>query len=322
MRIGRISRLVFSGLGILVAPCPSVAETGRELEAKIQQWVLDLDAETYSIRTAAHQQLRHVGRAALPQLTAASKSESLEQRYRAHQIVVEFRRRELVGGFTTLDRQPDAEMDFDYGMWLIARILNHEADRDDIDRQLREMTDAVCRRLGKDVDPGRAPPREIVDTLIHVLKVDYKLRGNAEDYDNAANSSIELVLESGKGLPILLSHIAISVAQRMNVSLVGVPLAGRYMFKYDGASAPDGQPKDDIIIDPFGDWKILTPQQVKEIVPSFDATADLVASPRRETLQRMLRNLISDLEGANQLDKAIKANEYLRILQATAPVLP
>ena len=94
------------------------------------------------------------------------------------------------------------------------------------------------------------------------------------------------------------------------------------MFKYDGASAPDGQPKDDIIADPFGDWKILTPQQVKEIVPSFDATADLVASPRRETLQRMLRNLISDLEGANQLDKAVKANEYLRILQATAPVLP
>ncbi|MFP6648043.1 MAG: transglutaminase family protein, partial [Pirellulaceae bacterium] len=118
-------------------------------------------------------------------------------------------------------------------------------------------------------------------------------------------------LSKKKGLPILLSHIAVSVAERLKVPIVGIPLAGRYMIKYDGARAPAGSPADDIIIDPFGDWQILTQERVRELVPSFDPESDLMPSSRHEVISRMLRNLAADFEATGQQEKAAETMKLL-----------
>lgn len=323
----RIDRLVLGRLPLVrvVLGClvmfvawpvdPAHCDT-QKLKRRIEQLVADLDADQYSVRNTAHQKLRDIGDAALAQLAKATKSNSTELRYRARQIILEIRRRVLVTGFTELANQSEKEMDLDKGMWLIARIVNHQLSRAELDRKLDELVAAVQSRLGKGVDASSAPPRKVVEVMTHVLKVEYKFSGNVEDYDNPANSSIDRVIETKKGLPILLSHVAISVAQRMKVPLVGLQVPSRYMIKYNGEDAPDGQPKDDIIIDPYGGWEVLTPEQVKQIIPSFDPAEHLVPSQRRLALQRMLRNLISDFGSAELPAKAAEANEYLLILQS------
>ena len=322
MRTGRIDRLVPCRIALIivvvVVQTRTTAGNENELDQKLRQLVADLDSDQYSIRNRAQQQLRKIGGRAIPELAKVVHSKSPEQRYRARQIIFEIRRRALLEGFTALARQSEKEMDLDHGMWLIARILDHQSDRDRIERKLNEMVASVRHRLGKDVDASAAAPRKVVDAIIHVLKVDYGLIGNVEDYDNPENSSIERVLQSRKGLPILLSHAAISVAERMKIPLVGLPVPGRYMIKYNGSAAPKGQPKDDIIINPFGGWEILTPDQVKEIIPSFDPVRHLEPSSRRLALERMLRNLVSDFASARQPKKAAEANEYLLILQSVS----
>ena len=117
MRPGPSIRLVACGI-VLVATALAHDATGdeRQLEVRIQRWVVDLDADKYSVRSAAHQQLLHLGNRAIPQLALASRSKSAEKRYRAHQILIEIRRLSLRNGFTALARQAEGEMDIDYGM--------------------------------------------------------------------------------------------------------------------------------------------------------------------------------------------------------------
>ena len=43
-----------------------------------------------------------------------------------------------------------------------------------------------------------------------------------------------------KGLPILLSEIAVAVARRLELPVVGLGIPGRYMIKYEGRRAPAG----------------------------------------------------------------------------------
>ncbi len=140
--------------------------------------------------------------------------------------------------------------------------------------------------------------------LIVVLRDDFKLSGNVIDYNNPNNSSLQCVLDTRQGLPILISHVAVSVAQRLEVPIVGLSIPGRYMIKYDGSRTPLGHPSEDIIIDPFGNWRIVSPADIKNMIRFFDPERHLVPSSHRDSLTRMLRNLVPDLQGAGETEKA------------------
>ena len=86
------------------------------------------------------------------------------------------------------------------------------------------------------------------------------------------------------------------------------------MIKYDGSRAPEGHPRDDIIIAPFGDWQKLSAEEVDELVPGFDPESDLGPGSRREIVIRMLRNLASDYEAVGQADKATRTLKCLDLL--------
>ncbi len=290
-------------------------ETDRA--AQIAQLIAELDHDEFAVRRRAHAKLIDFGQIALPALIDAGKSGSAEQRFRIRQILRQIQRRTLHTEFAEIVNRPDDKIDLDRGMWLIARILNPRVRREDLDGQLDEMAQRVRERLGDDVDPATAEPRKVVETLLLVLKDDYQLAGNQTNYDDPGNSSLERVLATRKGLPILLAHVAVSVGERLKLPIVGIPVPSRYMIKYEGARAPKGFPQHDIIIDPYGGWTILDVDEVQNVVRSFDPLRHLKPSPRRDTLARMLVNLASDLDGAQQTDKAGQVREVLAIVENT-----
>jgi regulator of sirC expression with transglutaminase-like and TPR domain len=290
-------------------------EQKEDVSARVAQLIRDLDADRFSIRQLAHERLIEIGDPALPQVVAASASQTPETKYRAKQIVRSIQHRSLRLGFSKLAEQPDEQIDLETGMWLIARIVHPEARRDEMGRQLDELAARVRKRLGDGVEPSAANPRQVVEALSQVLFVEQQFTGNAANYDDPDNSSLDRVLATRKGLPILLSHVVIAVTGRLKVPIVGLAMPGRYMVKYDGSLAPDGFAKDDIIIDPYG-GTILSVDELPTIIPGFDRDRHLRPDTKRSALTRMLRNLATDLAGAQQFEKAEQAEEFHSLLDA------
>jgi regulator of sirC expression with transglutaminase-like and TPR domain len=284
--------------------------------AAIAALVKQLDNDAFAIRERAYQKLLEIGLPALPQLQGAVNSPSFEQRHRARALVGGIQGQVLRAAFKELARQDDEQLDLEQGMWLMSRLLDPAVRRDDLTRQLDELADKVRKELGKDVTARSADPRKVVAALQQVLFVKEKFTGNRDDYNNPQNSSLSHVLATRKGLPVLLSQVVVSVAQRVRAPIVGLGLPGRFMIKYDGSQAPEGFAKDDIVLDPFGNGKIVTNDELATMIPGFDPDSSLEPYGRRETLIRMLRNLISDLSQAKQTAQADLAREFLDLVQA------
>lgn len=291
-------------LCLLALPTLAVAETVTRTD--INRLIARLDHRNFTLRQQAQARLLEIGLPALPALVKASESSSRDQQYRIEQLLTDIQHRALHKGFVdVLSAKRDRDIDLEAGMALISRILDPMADEKAVARRLDTMAEEVRERLDN-LAPKQADPAILVAALVHVLNVEHGLQGNVDDYNKPRNSSLGWVLESRKGLPIVLSHIAILVAQRLDVPIVGLGVPGRYMIQYD---APGKQA--DLIIDPFGDWTVVSPAEVKQISHPIDPEKDLVPDTHRNALSRMLRNLIADYTGAGQSVKARELNTYL-----------
>src|SRR5262249_4279930 len=144
--------------------------------------------------------------------------------------------------------EDDARLDLVEGMWLIARIGDPLVRRDELSRELDALAEAIRRELGG-VDPSVAEPKRVVEAIRRALFGEGGFGGGMVGR-SPDNSFLEHVLRNKRGLPILLSHVVVSVADRLRVPIVGLSMPMRYMVKYDGSRAPAGFAKDDIIFDP------------------------------------------------------------------------
>lgn len=281
----------------------------------IARLVALLDAETFEVREQATRELLEMGLPVVEVLDAYRNHPSAEVRGRVRLIVESLtlgvRRRE----FTELAMQRDETLDLERGMWLIARILNPKVKQVDMSRQLDELARRVRDQLGKEPEAARNDPQRAVTALREVLFTQEQFTGNVQDYENPDNSSLERVLATKKGLPILLSHVTIAVARRADIPIVGVPMSGRYIVKYDGRRAPAGFPHEDIFLHPFEGGKILTE---KDLAAEFPGQPAAMVEPdtKREVLTRMLRNLTGDLETAGRHEQLQQATELFELLEA------
>ena len=263
---------------------------------KIAEQVTRLDDDRFAVREAAKLTLMKIGEPAVAQLVEATGSDSPEKRSRARAVLHSIRLGTIARGFEAIGKCADEDIDVERGMVLIAQMIDPEVTAEAIGAELDKMAAAVRKSVGEGVEPKSLPGEEVIAKLTGVLKEQYGLAGDTENYDHPHNSSIHRVMAEQNGLPIMLSEIAVAVGRRLGVPVVGVPVPGRYMFKYDGARAPLGKPKRDIIVDPYGGWDVLEPEEIAQGRRFFDPAEDLAAARPRATLERMLNNLESDCE--------------------------
>lgn len=89
-------------------------------------------------------------------------------------------------------------------------------------------------RLAHDVQSTGSTPT--IDDIMATLFADGRLRGNAADYYDPQNSYLNQVLDRGLGIPITLAVVAIEVARRCDVELVGVSMPGHFLVSSGSAS--------------------------------------------------------------------------------------
>ncbi len=308
----------------LIAACPSLSREGAAQQPatqpeQIARLIRQLDADRFEDRERAARELLEIGMPAVEPLRAARAHPSAEVRWRAKSLVnwltVGVRRRELAD----FAAQPDDRLDLEHGMWLVARILNPAVKKADLTRQLDRLADRVAKKLDKGEPAASADPEKAVAAIRQVLFVEEGFTGNTKERYHPDNSSLERVLQAKQGLPILLSHVTIAVARRLDVPLVGVPLSGTYIVKYDASLAPVGFRKDDLFIDPFERGRLLRAgDEIEQAFPGQDAASETPLD-NRQTLERMLRNLTSSLDGRQESERLEQAEEFLQILSAYAP---
>jgi regulator of sirC expression with transglutaminase-like and TPR domain len=160
--------------------------------------------------------------------------------------------------------------------------------------QLRDVdTDAALEQLdalGAEVTAAAGDDR--LDALVEVLGRRYGYAGDDDEYDDPANSMLDIVLERRRGLPILLSIVYVEVGRRAGLRLDGVGLPGHYVVgRFDG-----GPP---LLLDPFDGGVPIEADDDDEVRP-WSA---------HETALRMLNNLVGSYSRRSDLGRAIRAAE-------------
>jgi regulator of sirC expression with transglutaminase-like and TPR domain len=113
--------------------------------------------------------------------------------------------------------------------------------------------------------------------------------GDKKQYDRPENSMLDLVLESRRGLPILLSVIYVEVGRRAGLDLGGVGLPGHFVVGHFGTRPP-------VLLDPFHGGTVIGEQPVKRWRP-------------HEIALRMLNNLVGSYERRGDITRTLHAAE-------------
>jgi regulator of sirC expression with transglutaminase-like and TPR domain len=147
-----------------------------------------------------------------------------------------------------------------------------------------------------------------LDALVDVLGARHGFAGAAAEYDHPDNSMLDLVLERGRGLPIVLSVVYVETARRAGIALEGVGLLGHYVVgQFTGAGEPP------VLLDPFAGGT----RMALETITAEDRVRPWGA---HETALRMLNNLVGSYTRRNDLGRAIRAAE-MRLELALEPAL-
>jgi len=155
-----------------------------------------------------------------------------------------------------------------------------------VESTLQHYADTVRSRVR-----GRQP-QALLAHLHEFLFDEQAFIGNASDYYNTANSYLPAVLETKRGLPITLSLLYTSVAQKLGLKAYGVALPGHFMV---GLHIDDQR----MLVDPFAGGKLVNEDEahgrLKELFgPEVEWSSELLEPASHvHWLTRMLQNLLN-----------------------------
>ena len=171
--------------------------------------------------------------------------------------------------------------------------------------------DALADGIRAAVSAGNTE-REKIESLNEALFEAEGFQGNSTDYQNPENSFLDAVLESRRGIPITLSIVYLEIAQRLGFRSAGVGFPGHFLVKVYADNEP-------IIVDPFF-GRILGDEDCRRRLADVAGSGTLLeptmleATPRKEILQRVLRNLKAVYIGQNNFEAALACSERIILL--------
>tara|TARA_Y100001960_G_scaffold264169_1_gene286506 strand:- start:477 stop:1361 length:885 start_codon:yes stop_codon:yes gene_type:complete len=258
------------------------------------------------VRSRIRDKLVELGEDSLPFLEIATRGENESLRIQAQLVIQNILPNKLAEKFRQLALKGQGQdVDLEAGMMLIMEFGYPESNPE----ICRKKLDDLAQKLAEILDFNSAP-QEIVVVFSRFLFQKNRFKGNKYNYHNPDNSFINKVLENHTGLPITLSALCVLLAKRLGLPIVGVGMPGHYIVKYS-------LPIEPIYFDPFHEGRLLTKSECIKIVEQSGyqfAEHFLSQSTQRETLVRMLNNLIQVYKNSNQKKKAETLLEYVKIL--------
>ena len=233
--------------------------------------------------------------------------------------------------FAAYARQPEPRMDLAEGALLIAMLGHPDLPQRHYHRRLELLARAVRLELGSEEEllrikrvGRRAFAGHVLAAMRLVLAEREGFHGNTEQYSVPENSFLDVVLDSGQGLPITLSVIYLEVARRLGVPLCGVGLPAHFMVKWPLPPEEGG----DLFVDVFHGAELLDADDCRRVVQRalgvgaaplrFDPTW-MEPVGTRDILTRMLRNLKASYLHRGETALALETVDRLVLLRPDLP---
>ncbi len=166
--------------------------------------------------------------------------------------------------------------------------------------------------------PGGASPVEQVARLNHLLFVECGFCGDEEDYDDPRNSLLDQVISRRRGLPILLSILAMEVGRRVGIHLDGIAFPSHFLV-----SPRHVEPR--FFLDPFHRGEVLREEHLVQRLsilfrgrPVSEKELAQFTAPAssRQILVRMNNNLKGSYLRRSDLEGVLRCVDRLLILDA------
>jgi regulator of sirC expression with transglutaminase-like and TPR domain len=142
------------------------------------------------------------------------------------------------------------------------------------------LLDSYAARIGARLGAGVS----FVEAANRYLFEELGFMGNEADYYNPANSCLNEVLTSRKGIPITLSVIYIEVARRLKKPVFGIGLPGHFLVEYnDGFSST--------YVDVFHGGRLLEAPDCYKLAGVAPDPALLARAGKSQIVARMINNL-------------------------------
>lgn len=156
--------------------------------------------------------------------------------------------------------------------------------------QVDMLADRLCRRV-----PGDAAPLQRLRLLNQYFFQELGFGGNVNDYYDRANSSLQAVLRTRRGIPLTLALVYIEIATQLGLQAQGVSFPGHFLVKLR-------MPMGEVVIDPFTgrsldreelEERLLPYRQQRGLMGEEAVPLGLFLQPAlgREMAARLLRNL-------------------------------
>ncbi|KAM4707993.1 F-box only protein 21 [Discoglossus pictus] len=134
---------------------------------------------------------------------------------------------------------------------------------------------------------------QALDVLNHILFDEMKFKGNVADFYNPLNSYMHQVLISKTGIPISLSVMYLTLAERLGVLLEPVNFPHHFMLRWCQGSQGSSDISHYMYIDAFGGGRRLTARECEYMIGQRVTEEFYAAVSTKEVMQRMVGNLLN-----------------------------
>ncbi len=169
-----------------------------------------------------------------------------------------------------------------------------------------ELLDRAAALVRERLPPGAGPALQ-ADILVSVLCLEQGFTGNVDNYYDPANSFLDRVLETRRGLPITLAAVFMFTGARAGIRVDGIGLPGHFLARVG-----------ETYLDPFNGGAAVSADALDTILRQVheEARTELLAPlPFRLIAHRILRNLIVAHERLHDPAEAARAREALAWLE-------
>lgn len=205
------------------------------------------------------------------------------------------------------------------GSILIARHQYPDLDED----KLRDELNQIRRDIWIELNDGLTA-YEKVHVFNRVFYDNFQFRGNTTNFNAPGNSYLNVVLETHKGNPLLLSIIYSHIAQQLNMPVYGVNLPDHFILAYldenNVLAEIDADSNAQVLfyINAFSKGTIFGKEEIDQFLKKLNLTPEkqfYEPCNNIDIIKRMLRNLIfsyqklGDVEKVNELSRMMESLE-------------
>lgn len=206
------------------------------------------------------------------------------------------------------------------GCAIIARYQYPDLDENKLKKQLHQIKQDVWLELHDDLTAI-----EKVKIINHILFEVHQFGGNITNYHAPQNSFINVVLETKKGNPVMLSVIYTLVCKELGIPIYGVNLPQHFVLAYvnDFANLIDPSDKtlsDNILfyVNPFSKGLIFNRGDVDAFIKQLKVEAETkhyLPCSNLDIIKRILNNLIYSFDKMGYAEKVQELKELEKNLE-------